>query len=122
MSTNKTENYQLHSWVPSDDFRLHEINENFAKLDQAASGKVGMIVGQYMGACRVELGVRPLAVIVIGITGGSENYSYHAIAAQDLPFDAALVLDESGFTTANDTNRWVRLGIASIRYNYVVFY
>ena len=35
MSTNKTPNYDLHSWVPQDDFHMTEINENFAKLDTA---------------------------------------------------------------------------------------
>lgn len=33
MSTNKTPNYELHSWVPQDDFHLSEINENFTGLD-----------------------------------------------------------------------------------------
>lgn len=35
MSTNKTPNYDLHSWVPQDDFHMTEINENFTKLDTA---------------------------------------------------------------------------------------
>ena len=35
MSTNKTQNYQLHSWLPDDEFHLTEINENFAALDAA---------------------------------------------------------------------------------------
>lgn len=35
MSTNKTQNYQLHSWLPEDEFHLTEINENFTALDTA---------------------------------------------------------------------------------------
>ena len=35
MSTNKTPNYDLHSWVPQDDFHMTEINENYTKLDTA---------------------------------------------------------------------------------------
>ena len=35
MSTNKTPNYQLHSWTPDDEFHVSEINENFTKLDAA---------------------------------------------------------------------------------------
>lgn len=35
MSTNKTPNYQLHSWTLQDDFLLQEINENFSGLDAA---------------------------------------------------------------------------------------
>jgi hypothetical protein len=37
MSTNKTENLSLHSWVGSDGVDLGEINENFSKID----GKLG---------------------------------------------------------------------------------
>ena len=33
MSTNKTQNYRLHSWVPQDEFHVSEVNENFALLD-----------------------------------------------------------------------------------------
>ena len=35
MSTNKTENLNLHVWEPTDLFSLAEINENFRKLDAA---------------------------------------------------------------------------------------
>lgn len=35
MSTNKTPNYQLHSWTLQDDLLLREINENFSGLDAA---------------------------------------------------------------------------------------
>ena len=39
MSTNKTHNLGLHSWVRSDHFRMDEFNENFDKLDQAVGEK-----------------------------------------------------------------------------------
>ncbi len=45
MSTNKTTNYGLHAWTAGDDFRLHEINENFAALDRAPR----MAIGSYAG-------------------------------------------------------------------------
>lgn len=35
MSTNKTQNYNLHSWVPEDDFLRSEFNDNFTSLDTA---------------------------------------------------------------------------------------
>lgn len=35
MSTNKTQNYNLHSWVPEDDFLRSEFNDNFTSLDGA---------------------------------------------------------------------------------------
>ena len=39
MSTNKTENLGLHSWVRSDPFRMDEFNENVSKIDKAVGGK-----------------------------------------------------------------------------------
>ena len=38
MSSNKTTNYQLHSWEPGDDFLRTEFNENFSALDTAIKG------------------------------------------------------------------------------------
>lgn len=35
MSSNKTSNLGLHSWVRSDPFKMDEFNDNFDKLDQA---------------------------------------------------------------------------------------
>lgn len=35
MSTNKTQNYNLHSWVPEDDFIRSEFNDNFTGIDTA---------------------------------------------------------------------------------------
>lgn len=35
MSTNKTTNYNLHAWVPEDDFLRSEFNDNFAGIDAA---------------------------------------------------------------------------------------
>lgn len=35
MSTNRTPNYNLHSWVPEDDFLRSEFNDNFTSLDSA---------------------------------------------------------------------------------------
>lgn len=39
MSTNKTENYQLHAWALEDDFLTSEMNENFAALDAAVKAE-----------------------------------------------------------------------------------
>ena len=79
MSTNKTENYQLHSWVPEDDFHLTEINENFTKLDQALDQELKkrdatlkkkgqLVTGTYTGngesAQTFDLGAPVLAVLI----------------------------------------------------------
>lgn len=45
MSTSKTPNYHLHAWTAGDDFRFHEINENFAALD----GSLRAVTGTYAG-------------------------------------------------------------------------
>lgn len=78
MSTNKTQNYQLHGWAPEDEFPRSELNANFTKLDTALkaeeaaraaavtgevntrvsainalytalAGKIGIVTGSYMG-------------------------------------------------------------------------
>ena len=72
MSTNKTQNYQLHSWLPEDEFHLTEINENFAALDTAlkteataaAAGRTGLNtalsgqIGQLNTALQSEITTR----------------------------------------------------------------
>ena len=39
MSTKKTANLGLHSWVKSDPFKMQEFNENFDAIDKAVAGK-----------------------------------------------------------------------------------
>lgn len=39
MSTNKTENLGLHSWVREDPFRMQEFNDNFNLIDKAVGEK-----------------------------------------------------------------------------------
>ena len=36
-----TEHYQLHQWVPEDDFLRTDFNEDFAKIDAALGGQAG---------------------------------------------------------------------------------
>ena len=87
MSTNKTENYQLHVWELGDDFLLHEINENFAKLDQIPEIITGMYTGDGELARTMELGFRPLAVLVMDRTGAthSSQASYGGLALDGWP-------------------------------------
>lgn len=40
MSTNKTTNLNLHSWIDTDSVDFEEINENFSKLDAASNDYV----------------------------------------------------------------------------------
>lgn len=87
MSTNKTPNYTLHSWVPGDNFLLNEINENFTKLDTAIAASVSgwtaraealenaVVTGTYTGNARnsqaVTLGFQPRAVLICTQNGGT---------------------------------------------------
>ena len=49
MSTNKTQNYALHTWEPEDDFLREEFNQNFAAIDAILKGKAEMVFGTYTG-------------------------------------------------------------------------
>ena len=97
MSTNKTQNYQLHSWTPEDDFRLHEINENFTKLDTAVAQAIARpVVGQYTmlgeSPVLVSLGFRPRAVM-LDISNGGSSYIIGAFVT-DL-MDISYCIDRS---------------------------
>ena len=138
MSTNKTTNYRLHSWQVGDEFHLAEVNENFDLLDKAikaeaqtaAAGradldgrKIQILTGNYNSEDRVELGVKPLAVIVMCTYGNvPTNYSHMGIAAQGMSYGSALVLDESGFTPGVDGGYYAQLTYSGRRFNYIVFY
>ena len=118
MSTNKTEHFGLHSWVPEDELHLSEINENFEMLDQS----VRVLAGKYTSNHRVELGVKPLMVFTTCATNDSTSLAKSGIATQSMPLGTALILDESGFTAGYDSNIGVRLAYLAYPYNYIVFY
>lgn len=69
MSTNKTQNYQLHQWLPEDDFLRSEMNENFSKLDTAARMLVGTYTGDEQAERFISLGFTPRAVLVVNDEG-----------------------------------------------------
>ena len=62
-----TEHYQLHQWVPEDDFLRTDFNEDFAKIDAALGGKPEIVTGSYIGSGgskMITLGFEPKAVLV----------------------------------------------------------
>lgn len=91
MSTNKTQNYQLHAWAPEDGFPRGELNANFTKLDTALKSeatarqsavntlnaalakKSEVVMGAYTPNNAeerfIDLGFTPKAVLVLGSTG-----------------------------------------------------
>lgn len=102
MSTNKTTNYKLHSWVAGDKFLRAEMNSNFAKLDAELFGRA--VMGSYTGdgtASRlISLGFTPRAVVLSKDTG--ETYRYPntsgGLALADMPMAGeALEIVSGGF-------------------------
>ena len=49
MSTNKTKNLNLHSWVETDPVLMREFNENFGAIDSAVADGVKIRTGSYVG-------------------------------------------------------------------------
>ena len=85
-----TEHYQLHQWVPEDDFLRTDFNEDFAKIDAALEGKPEIVTGSYIGhggTREVSLGFEPAAVVVdldslyTGLTVTPNGHKYIKITA-----------------------------------------
>lgn len=103
MSTNRTENYQLHAWGPEDEESLAEINENFAKLDGAARVVAGSYTGNKEESQTIELGFTPTAVLVVNhegkmgySSGTTAVYGGLALPGRNLYADL-LEITEGGF-------------------------
>ena len=130
MSTNKTQNYNLHSWLPDDDFQLSEINENFAAIDGVLSAlpqKLEAVVGFYVGNGEenrhIELGRRPFAVHVEmsnGIRGGNEYSTLGGLAFGESGIGRYLIIDDTGFTLYADS--YGRLNASNRKYYYMAFF
>ena len=129
MSTNKTQNYQLHGWGPEDEFPRSELNANFTKLDTALKAeetarksavtaetnartaalakKVEVVIGTYLGqqttldvtTRHIALGFRPRAVIL----GNAEHFSYTGVLAVDQTTSGThrMEIEDNGFRVIN---------------------
>ena len=146
MSTNKTTNYRLHSWVPQDEFHVSEINENFAALDAALKAEAGsrealaellnsyprMVTGSYMGKSssdkdtqtitEVELGFKPKAVITVATIMRSTSKLMAFVAIEDGYTNSAVTLTETGFTARNSSEGLYANYSASTIYHYIAIY
>ena len=80
MSTNKTPQYQLHSWTPADSFVRTEFNENFTKLDAALAAVSDRLVNVTRLAC--------------GAYRGTGAYNDNTDQFISLPFTPGAVLVE----------------------------
>ena len=100
MSSNKTTNYNLHSWLPEDDFLRTEINENFAKMDTALKTAADalnalVVTGTYTGDGQesqfIAMGFRPRVLFVSTYRGfvsysySGTSYHYGGMALADYP-------------------------------------
>lgn len=89
MSTNKSQNLNLHLWEPEDDFLRTEFNENFTAVDSAVKSAQTAAVnaqqtadkalllpyatGSYTGngtSVEIDLGFRPSFLIVVSMRSG----------------------------------------------------
>ena len=141
MSTNKTTNYNLHAWLPQDEFHLTEINENFALLDAALRAEAGnrealssalgervrMVTGSYTGqssaaSVQVELGFRPKAVVILNTYRGISFADLSFLAIEGPAEGSAVLLTDTGFAAANSDNNHAYLNAAKTVYHYAAFY
>ncbi len=132
MSTNKTKNYQLHSWEAADDFLREEFNENFAALDEVIHEQpiTGSYIGTYAGSGSmtpedqtITLGFTPRIVLVVIQAGNMENYT-GGLAFQDSPvkFNSRVTVSiiENGFQAHSDAG-CVGANSSGKLYHYIAF-
>ena len=126
MSTNKTQNYSLHSWLPTDDFQLSEINQNFAALDAALAPKVEIIVGTYTGTGgtrTIDLGRKPVAVFAERDGGFRHPYNvvYGGLVTRQLALSSAMSISDTGFTVTTNQS-YMDMNDQGMQYNYIAFF
>ena len=95
MSANKTPNYKLHTWEPSDHFLRTEFNENFAAIDTAIDA-----------AAKAEAEARNAAIQEvkrsISSTGSSSSSAVSSLRTElTREINAAKTAAENAQTTAN---------------------
>jgi hypothetical protein len=138
MSTNKTENLNLHRWVPADPVSLSEVNANFTALDAAvakaqevadAAAVLPYAVGTYTGtgaALSINLGFRPRALIISGaksntnLSSYADNVSYNAITCGNVLTDRVAFTD-TGFTVTGGFSSYPALSYNGRTYDYIAF-
>jgi len=85
LSTNKTPNLNLHSWVETDPVLMSEFNENFAALDSKVDGTLKACIGTYVGDDTAEKTLyfpgKPKLVIV---RSNSNSALYYSVIATSL--------------------------------------
>ena len=94
-----TSNYQLHQWVPEDDFLRTDFNEDFQKIDAAIraakaqaegleTSKAACATGTYSGnnsSKDINLGFQPKALLLFRRKADSGNDRYTLLVYPDAP-------------------------------------
>ena len=126
MSTNKTQNYALHTWEPEDDFLREEFNQNFAAIDAILKGKAEVVFGTYTGNNAEQtssVGFRPRFLII----GNPTLDRPHAYATGNNIDSSRLRFTYSGFTVLKNlvdyTSTIIDPAINSngLKYVYIAF-
>ena len=133
MSTNKTQNYTLHSWLPTDDFQLSEINQNFAALDAVLGvlpQKLEVVTGAYTGngaeSRTIDLGRKPVALIIEvpgGYRAAGSGVVYGGLVTQSYYLDGYAKITDTGFELkAQVSNGNYYLNETNRSYHYIAFF
>ena len=101
MSTNRTENYQLHAWGAEDEEMLGEINENFGIIDDWLGEKAEVVIGSYTGTGEevqfIDLGFRPKALLITDKEGFLRTNSCGFYTEMNHMNHRGLYFTETGF-------------------------
>ena len=128
-----TENYQLHQWVPEDNFLRTDFNQDFQRIDEAlaakaaqsalesvqelAEGKCRMIVGYYAGnnynPRTINVGVTP-TVLLVSLDSSSVNT---ITATRQGGTVAQVTVVENGFRLDSGS---VPVNTTGLSYSYIV--
>ena len=128
-----TANYQLHQWVPEDNFLRTDFNQDFQKLDTAqaevealAGSKCSVVAGTYSGnnaeSREINLGFQPVAVMLENSYGRrpAVDYGmYGGLAVQGgsvAHANTALEITQTGFRVGWDGNSLTNYSGNSYRY------
>ena len=107
MSTNKTQNCQLHAWELGDDFLTSEINENFALIDGVLpqNRRLAVAAGSYLGNGKsnrlFKLPFRPKVVVVTSKPNTTCPMSAICTDGTEIPY---VSITDEGFTVTGYFN------------------
>ena len=138
MASNYTEHYGLCQWEATDQVLREEFNKDNVEMETALTGKVNLLFGNYTGNAtdykasytqKIELGLKPKAVIVWGIDIDSPSnyqYTYSAMATHDKGFSRILTISDTGFTVGqyywNENAQNPNLNAKDYTYLYLALY